>query len=66
MQIKCNASYTYFEYLLTICYVLLKCQQKRNFNKKRYLHKKYDSNNINWNNFLNEFSQTKTSIEIVF
>ncbi len=57
--------YSCWQTLFTISYVLLKCQSVRNFNRKKYLHKKYDQNNKEWNQFLQGFSLMKTKIEIV-
>ena len=47
-------------------YVLLKCQNQRNFSKKKYLHKKYDENDKNWNRFLREYNLIHTKLELVF
>lgn len=56
--------YSSWQNLLTMIYVLLKCKHTRNFNKKKYLHKKYDESDRDWNQFLNLYSLTKTKIEI--
>ena len=58
--------YSSWETLLTMSYVLLKCQNSRNFNRKKYMHRKHDDNNKDWCRLVREFSLTATSIEVVF
>jgi hypothetical protein len=44
--------------------VLLKCQSARSFCRKKYLHKKYEEANKEWNKFLRDYSIAGTAVEI--
>lgn len=50
--------------LLTCIYVLLKCQSARSFCRKKYLHKKYEDTNKDWNRFLRDYSIAGTAVEV--
>ncbi len=53
--------YSLWEHLLTMMYILLKCQSQRCFSKKRY--KKLDESK-EWNSILKQFHPLRTNIEI--
>jgi hypothetical protein len=57
-----KVKYSSWENLLTLMYVLLKCQLPRGFNKKKY--KKLDESK-EWAVFLKEYHPLRTNIEIL-